>query len=163
MLDHMRPELATDSVSGSPLERARALLAPRLAVRVLARLRAATLDRALSEGISPDASPLIAARAAQLSRPSSRTRIAIGLERVALSCERSRGVGSILPARAAVLANRPQIIELARTLRDDCGLYVRGIAMLEATLTDGTGPLYTDRHGDALGRRLKLARIHLAG
>jgi hypothetical protein len=139
------------------------LLSPGPGVRALARLRRRALDRALSDGADPAASALLAARAGQLSRHSTRRRIAAGLERLALSAERDPGRAQIAPPRAAVLANRGELLELSGLLRRDQPLYVRGLARLKLTLTDGAGPAYTDRHGEALARQLQLARAGLSG
>ncbi|MDQ6803988.1 MAG: hypothetical protein M3065_03255, partial [Actinomycetota bacterium] len=69
----------------------------------------------------------------------------------------------ILPSRAAVLANRQELLQLAGLLREQRPLYVPGIAILMVLLTDGAGPAYTDRHGEALARQLQLARTALMG
>jgi hypothetical protein len=161
----MPPEIShpiTDNgFPGSPLRHATRLLGPSAAVRVAARLRWGMLDRALTEGADPAASPLIAARTTQLGSRYIRGRIADGLERLALSVDNPRGRFRILPSRAAVLGNRSELLELAGTLRNDGPLYARGVAMLNVVLTDGTGPAYTDRRGDALTRQLQMARDSL--
>jgi hypothetical protein len=143
---------------GSPLRHATRLLGPSAAVRVAARLRRRMLDRALTNGEDPAASPLIAARTTQLSSRSIRRRIADGLERLALSADGPRGRFRVLPSRAAIRGNRSQLLELAGMLRNDVPLYARGVAILNVVLTDGTGPAYTDRRGDALTRQLQIAR-----
>ena len=153
--------IADDSFSGSPLQRAARLLGPSAAVRIAARLRRRTLDRALANGADPAASPLIAARAAQLASASIRARIADGLERLALSADRPRSRARILPSRAATLGNRSELLELAGLLRRDRPLYAPGVAMLEVILTDGAGPAYTDLRGEALASQLQIARARL--
>jgi hypothetical protein len=154
--------ITDDSFPDSPLKHATRLLGPSAAVRAAARLGRGTLDRALTDGADPAASPLIAARTAQLGSGSTRARIADGLERLALSADNPRGRARILPSRAAILANRSELLELAAMLRRDRPLYARGIAMLNLILTDGTGPAYTDRSADALNRQLQIARASLA-
>jgi hypothetical protein len=138
------------------------LLTPGLRVRVLARLRRHSLGRALSDGADPIDSPLLAARASQLNSAPTRDRLAGGLERLARSSEAPRRA-QVLPARAAARRNRSLLLELAQMLRQAGPLYARGIALLELTVTDGTGPAYTDRQGEALARRLRLARAGLVG
>ena len=145
----------------SPLRHATRLLGPSAAVRVAAHLRRGMLDRALTEGADPAASPLIAARATQLGSGSIRARIADGLERLALSADHPHGQVRILPSRAAILGNRSELLELAGMLRRDRPLHGRGVAMLNIILTDGTGPAYTDRRGAALTRQLQIARASL--
>jgi hypothetical protein len=155
--------ITDNSFPRSPLKHATRLLGPSAAVRVAARLGRGTLDRALADGADPAASPLIAARTAQLGSGSTRARIADGLERLALSADTPRGRVRILPSRAAILGNRSELLELAAMLRRDRPLYARGVAMLNVILTDGTGPAYTDPSGDALTRQLQIARASLAG
>jgi hypothetical protein len=55
------------------------------------------------------------------------------------------------------------LLELADTLRRDIPLYARGLAMLNVSLTDGTGVTYTDHRGRALARQLASACATLAG
>jgi hypothetical protein len=161
MLTQSADTVTVESFPGSPLQRATRLLRPSAAVRIAARLRRGALDRGLGDGAEPDASVLTAARAAQLSSASARTRIADGLERLARSAERPRSRARILPSRAAMLANRSALLEIADTLRRDRPLYARGVAMLELILTDGAGPAYTDRRGEVLAGQLEIARARL--
>jgi hypothetical protein len=137
------------------------LLAPSRATRALAWFRHAQLDREIATGADLAASPLLAARAAQLASPRRRAQIAEGLELAASVTEEPRSRFRTLPRREAIRDNRDQLIELARALRADGAAYARGIALLELVLTDGTGPAYTDRGGAALRRQLRLARDSL--
>ena len=138
--------LVTDHIlPASSLTQATRLLGPSVATRVAARLRWGMLDRALMDGADPAASPLIAARTKQLTSVSIRTRIAVGLERLARSTDSPRGRLRILPSRTAILGNRSELLELASMLRSPRPLYARGVAMLNVILTDATGPAYTDR------------------
>ena len=147
---------------GSPLRHAARLFGPSASARITARLRTGVLDRALAAGADPAASPQIAARTAQLGSTLMRTRIADGLERLALSADKPRSRLRILPSRAAMLGNRSEMLELAEILRQDRPLYARGVAMLRVILTDGTGPAYTDQRGDALASQLQVARASLS-
>jgi hypothetical protein len=67
------------------------LFEPSLVVRLRARARRPTLDRALAAGADPSASPLLAARAAQLVDPGTRQRIAACLEQFAATVDVPRG------------------------------------------------------------------------
>ncbi len=147
----------------SPLRRVSRLTAPPLAVRVAARLRRCRLDHALSQGSDPAGSPLLAARAAQLSREGNRRRIAEALERMALSADQHPACAQIVPSRTAVLFNRADLLQIAALLRDDRRLYTRGMAILTVFVTDGTGPAYADRHGEVIAGQLQLARASLTG
>ena len=144
-------------------ERAAELFEPRLVVRLRARARRLKLDRALAAGADPSASPLLAARAAQLVDPGTRQRIAVCLEQFASTAERPRGRVQTLPLRGAVRPNQETLLKLARTLRHDQLHYARGIAMLELILAAGTGPAYTDPTGDGLAHQLALAVHRLTG
>ncbi|MFZ0088751.1 MAG: hypothetical protein WAL63_04540, partial [Solirubrobacteraceae bacterium] len=114
-------------------------------------------------GADPSASPLLAARAAQLVRPTTRSRLAGALERIALSVDAPRGRVRVLPLRTAVRPNCQAMLELAGRLRGNGLVYARGVAVLELVLTDGTGPAYTDPRGEGLARQLQLAAEHLNG
>ena len=131
------------------------LLSPGLAVRLLARLRSNSLDRRLSAGADSSRSGLLAARAAQLGRRGTRFAVARGIEKVAFARERPLRRYSVLPARTAVSLNRPALLDLAAQLRRPGALYVRGIAAARLMLVDGTGPMYTDRRGEALAAELE--------
>lgn len=144
-------------------ERTAELFEPRLMVRVRARARRSKLDRALAAGADPSASPLLAARAAQLVDPSTRQRIAAYLEQFALTADRPPSRVKTLPLRGAVRPNQDALLDLARTLRDGQLQYARGIAMLELILADGTGPAYTDPTGNGLAHQLALAVQALTG
>jgi hypothetical protein len=140
-----------------------ALFEPTLIARLRARSRRLELDRALAEGADPTASPMLAARAAQLVSRATRYRLAAALEHLALTADAPRRLFRTAPRRAAVAANRAGLLELASTLRQAGLLYARGLAILELVLIDGTGPAYTDRRGEGLARQLRLARAGLGG
>lgn len=139
------------------------LFAPGPLARRLARLRRFPLDRDLSDGADPAASPQLAARAAWLGRRRTRAEIASGLERLAQADLLPAGRWRSLPSQVAVRENADALLELAALLRSDRRLYVRGIARLDLLLIDGAGPAFTDRRGEALARELELARAALAG
>jgi hypothetical protein len=171
---HSTPGTEAISFAGldpSPeLERAAELLAPNVWVRMVARLRRTSLDRALIAGADPASGGLFAARALQLTSAACRARLAASLELLTVAAERPvrrtvgrRAPAHVLPSRAAVLANRAELLELARVLRDKVPLYARGLAIIELLVTDGSGPAYTDSRGDVLARYLRLSRAALAG
>jgi hypothetical protein len=139
------------------------LFEPRLVVRLRARVHRLRLDRALAAGEDPSASPLLAARAAQLVDPGTRQRIASCLEQFALTIDAPRGRLRALPLRVAVRPNQQALFDLARMLGHDGTYYAHGIAMLELVLSDGMGPAYTDPSGEGLARQLALAARGLTG
>ncbi len=163
MLTHDALATALGSTTDSSLRDVSSVTAPSLAVRVAARLRRCQLDHALSDGSDPTVSPLLAARATQLSRSGNRRRLARSLERIALAADQQPVRARVLPSRAAVHFNRAELLQVAGLLRDDRPLYVRGIAILTILVTDGAGPAYADRHGEIIAGQLQLARASLTG
>jgi hypothetical protein len=139
------------------------LFEPRLVVRLRTRARRLELDRLLAAGADPSASPLLAARAAQLVEPSTRQRIAACLEQFAFAADRPSSRVKTLPLRGAVRPNQEALLDLARTLRRGQLQYARGIAMLELILADGTGPAYTEPTADGLAHQLAMAVEGLSG
>jgi hypothetical protein len=148
---------------GPRLAPAGTVFAPSAVTRLHARTRRLELDRALAEGADPSASPLLAARAAQLVRRASRYRLAAALEHLALTADAPPRMFRTAPRRGAVEANRAQLMELASTLRQGGLLYARGIAILELVLIDGSGPAYRDPRGEGLARQLRLAGAGMGG
>lgn len=134
-------------------------LQPSPRARLIAQLRAHSLDQALLHGADPASSAPLAARAARLTRSRTRRRLADSLERIAGGGD---GRLRIRPARGARV-NRSGLHELAATLRAPGPVYARGVAGVRAMLRDGAGPLYADRHGEALARELQAVASGLRG
>jgi hypothetical protein len=132
---------------------------PGLTARLAARLRGHALDSALIEGADPAATEQLAARAARLTSRSMRREVARGLDRLALDDRAGGAHWRVRPFRAAAAGNAPELHALAARLREPGPLYVRGIAMLNRLLTEGTGPAYNDYRGDLLAHRLRDARV----
>jgi hypothetical protein len=139
------------------------LLAPGRWTRLLAYSRHVALDRAIASGADLAASPLLAARAAQLTRACTRNEVAASLERVAALADGPYPRFRVVPRRAVVRQNRDELIELAMILRGDGPAYARGVALLERVVTDGAGPAYADGNGELLAAQLRHARERLAG
>jgi hypothetical protein len=158
-----RSRIGPEASFPSRYERAtKGALKPGRLARVLARARASTLNGALAAGRDPTCSPLLAARALQLTSPRSRASLAGGLD-LLLRCAqappsrwRARG------RRDAVCANASALGELAALVAGTSPLYVRGVAALEQLLSDGTSPAY---RGDpeTLARRLRECRWGMTG
>jgi hypothetical protein len=153
----------TYPLRGSRLVPAGTVFAPSALTRLLARTRRLELDRALAEGVDPAASPVLAARAAQLVGRANRYRLAAALEHLALTADAPVRLFRTAPRRGAVQANRSRLMELAGTLRQGGLLYARGIAILELVLIDGSGPAYRDARGEGLARQLTLAGAGMGG
>ncbi len=139
------------------------LLAPRRFARITARLRRASLDRALARGADPAASPALAARPATLTTTATRAALADGLERVIRVASGPTRRSVMTPPRAPVIASAASLSQLDTDLRGDAPLYARGLAMIADLLTDGTGALYAGRDAAVLETALRDARRALAG
>src|SRR6185312_17133488 len=77
---------------------------PRLSDRLVVRLRARRLDRALAQGTPPEASAPLALRAQRLTEPDQRSSIARELRRILREAHQSRHpeFARILPSRGSV-------------------------------------------------------------
>jgi len=129
--------------------------------RVLARSRAARLDRELAGGVSPEASATLAARALRLTSAGFRRDLATSLQRILAAA----GEPSAVPRSPAAAARPPRIplslervrqsapllAALASRLAEPGPVPVQGVAMACRLLADGTGPLYREACPDDLG------------
>jgi len=134
----------------------------RLRDRVIARLRAHTLDAALAEGTPPERNAALALRARRLVDPKTPALLARALQRVL----RDAWLPQIMPARMptrrdAVRAAAAEIDDLARRLVAPAPPAVRGIAQVGLLVSDGTGPLYSSRGGEDLVAAVRRARAAL--
>jgi hypothetical protein len=135
---------------------------PGLRSRLTARLRAGSLDRELMAGGDPSSSPQLAARAAQLTAPGTRAKLAEGLEHLSESAQGPQQRWSAVGRREALLGNLEEIGELAALLRSDTALYAGGIAILNEFLSDGTGCAYHGEFGE-IADRLQTVRLAMQG
>jgi len=127
---------------GEPFVAAAQTQAPGTRTRLVARLRAGGLDRALAAGADPLGSTALAARAARLGEPRTRAAVADQLDGLVQAARHPRGHSRIPPRRASVMANAAALGHLAELLRGPEALYVSGTAMLNDLLRDATGPAY---------------------
>jgi hypothetical protein len=105
------------------------------------------LSRRLAAGENPASSPELERRAEQLLSARNRRVLAQCVERVIEAAEeRPHPDSSVVPIRrAAILSERQALLSLARELRDsDQRVSVRGVALVERLLTDGTSPFYVE-------------------
>jgi hypothetical protein len=109
----------------------------------MTRLPSFELDRLLAQGAGPDA-PALAGRAAKLSTPGSRRRLAKAIERLVKEVEGPQRPRCYAPERLnrpEVLRARAELAELARLLRSErCDL--RAAATASWLLRHPEGPLY---------------------
>ncbi len=128
--------------------------------RLVARLRAGSLDRRLIAGANPADAPQLAARVEALLAPGTRLTIATGLEALLEAARGRRGRWCAVGSGEPLLANAQELNALAVLLRGRAPLNARGVALLSELLSDGTGPAY--RGGsDELAHRLLEARAAL--
>jgi hypothetical protein len=128
--------------------------------RVIARLRATRLDRALASGVDPSISPALAARAELLRTPRMREAVASAIYQTLKDA--TVGVPPyswrVPPAREAVRRNRRELLALAAELRQAADVSARGVAATRLLLGDGTGPLYYEAAYGALRAAVFRAR-----
>ncbi len=139
------------------------LFGPGVTTRLAARLSADALDRDLAAGADPTDCPRLAARAAHLTCPATRARLAGTVERFVRAAELPATRGHVHPARGGVRANRALMLELVARLREDAPVYARGVAACQLMLRDGTGPAYVEGQGEALTRQLRSILAGLRG
>jgi hypothetical protein len=142
--------------------------------QVLTRSQAARLDRELARGVSPEASPTLATRAARLTSTEFRRDLAASLRRIlvaagepALPVAARSPIGSARPLRVPLRTTRirdsaPLLADLASRLLEPGPVPVRGVALVTQLLADGTGPLYREAAHDDLGALAERAANALA-
>lgn len=141
--------------------------------RILASSRAGRLDRELAAGTSPEASAVLAARAARLTSTEFRRDLAGSLRRMLAAGQPARavagqrpGLAGARPPRVPVRTARisrtaPALAELASRLLEPGPVPVRGVAMVTLLLADGTGPLYREASRADLGTLADRAALAL--
>ena len=136
---------------------------PGLALRMRTWWRRDRLDDQLAHGADPDARAELTLRAAQLRSPVTRSKLANALVEE-LGHARA---GGLVPysatgrrQRAEVLESADELLALARRLRDEQPIEVRGAAMAARLLREG--PTRLERDGDrSLGNAIRSARLAL--
>jgi hypothetical protein len=128
----------------------------------LAHVRWFSLDGRLAAGEDPTVSPLLAARAARLTRRRHRDRLAASLYGLVLAAGQAPRISRISPARAAVIGNADALRELASRLQAPAPVYAGGVGHLERLLSDATGPAYSGGPAE-LAAELRLAESELDG
>jgi hypothetical protein len=130
--------------------------------RLRARLQRLGLDRRLATGEPAWASPKLRWRAAQLTSPPERRRIADQIDRLIEAAGPPRPRGAAVPLDwTGVLACRELLRELADDLRHAEHVHARGVALIRELLRDGGSPLYAPEVGGLLDRSIRHARAAL--
>jgi hypothetical protein len=125
--------------------------------RLAARLRTATFDRQLAEGVAPETSVALAVRADRLCGRSHRRLLARSLRSIASSSEPAGSRLRVPVARQAVGQVRADLVAVAERLDADGPIGARAVARVRGLLTDGTGPLYQQTTAARLRRELRAA------
>jgi hypothetical protein len=125
--------------------------------RLRVRLHRDGLDRRIAAGEDTHGDADLGRRAAQLTEPDTRHRIAVTIDRVIdEAAEPPAPFSSKVPlARAAIITCAPRLCEIAGRLDGDQEVAARGVAQAAMLVREGDSPLFTPRISDvALNRRL---------
>jgi hypothetical protein len=129
----------------------------RLWDRIMARCRAARLDRELARGARPETNAGLAARALRLTSMKCRRELAASLQRILAAVLPVGSRGGLMAAdpsarvvrqphvpirRDRISRSASELAELAARLVQPGPVPARGVAMVCQLLTDGGGPLY---------------------
>ncbi len=117
----------------------------RLTDRIVARLRARSIDEKLLRGSTGEASPALLVRQARLLHRRYRSAVARGLRRiVAAARRRDRSMfAAQLPLREGeILNSEPLILTLADELEHEESISPRGVILADRLITDGASPIY---------------------
>src|SRR5262245_50483077 len=144
-----------DQLAGIHLVAGRRVPAPQArragpATRVLARIRADSLDTALSEGADPASSGLLAQRAAWVTDRRSRRSLARSLRRTLDTLEPRRArpalTSAVPPNRAELESASQPLTRIAEMLESSEPVYAQGVARLHLLLARGGSALYDPDH-----------------
>jgi hypothetical protein len=138
--------------------------------RMLARGLATRLDRQLADGMPPETSAILAARAMFLTSVGFRRALAASLRRILAASAPPSPAGPQRPPATGV-AHRPYVLlrrdRIARSAAGLAGLAgflteqgpvpAQGVAMVSQLLTDGGGPLYRAGSRDDLNAIIERA------
>jgi hypothetical protein len=129
--------------------------------RLRARWHRQRLDRALAAGTDLRTTPLLAARAAALTKQREREALASAIYHVLKAAHRDRSSFSVqVPvARREIELHRPELLALAAELRQASAVSARGVAAIRVLITDGIhSPLYRSEAPGSLTAALLRAR-----
>ena len=130
--------------------------------RVLARLGAGRLDRALAAGASPDGGVAISLRAHELIGVRVRRTLSRGLLDLIVQARAPAWPRTSVPVcRGKILSAQVLIEATARRLVEDRPVSARGVAQIRLLLTDGCSPVYDHPNAHDLLPALSAARSAL--
>jgi hypothetical protein len=131
-------------------------------IRLVAHLRASSLDRQLASGLAPESSRTLAARAEMLVSGPRRESLAENWRDLSERATRKPAIptGCAPLCRDRIIGADRDIREMVRALSTPLPVPAQGVAMASWLLTDGAGPLYNRKCGrdlsDALARVVEL-------
>ena len=117
----------------------------RVTDRIMARLRARSIDDRLLNGAVTNGSPAVLVRRARLLHRRYRSAAAASLRKLIEAAKRNEPnlYAAELPMRVGeVLESEPLILTLADELEDEEGVSPRGVILAERLITDGDSPIY---------------------
>jgi hypothetical protein len=125
--------------------------------RLVARWASLRLDRALAEGVSPEASGALSLRAQSLAGRA-RRELGVSVRRILRRPPASASIGSRIPASWSALDKAGDDMDLlARRLLATAPVDVRGVAQARVLLSEGSGPLFWRRSPESLRARIREA------
>jgi len=134
----------------------------RLRDRIIARLRAHSLDRQLADGVPPERSAALALRPRRLADPAYARFLARRLQEIVREALVRHVPRAQIAVRLSAVADlSAELDELARRLVAPRAPAVRGVAQVAVLLGDGSGPLYSSRADEDLGAAVRRARAAL--
>ena len=135
-------------------------VAPSLALRLRTRWRRRRLDQQLAAGTNPTESAELELRAAQLSAPAERARLADALVKATEDARRPPAIMRLEPHRAEIRSSTDELLALALRLRDRQPVAIQGAAMAALLVTPGASPLDPDS-GASLRQAVRAAHAAL--
>jgi hypothetical protein len=127
--------------------------------RILTRLRAWKLDRALAGGASPDSSAGLSLRAHSLIGEPARRELWREIHRLLRDAQRPRPrlERSLALPRREIIHTQPVFEEIAERLIGHAPVEAMGVAQIRLLLRDGSSPLYSNSPGRELERAVRRA------
>jgi len=129
----------------------------RIRDRLGARFNAFGLDQALASGTPPDASAPLALRARRLISERTRRQLGGTLRRVVGQRDRCPSVVHVTARRQTVVEASDLLVQLEQRLLAPAPVDARGVAQARILLSDGSGPLFSNRLGGDLRGRVQRA------
>ena len=133
--------------------------------RLLARVRARSLDDRLLAGEPPEASRQLKARSARLLEPGYRSEVAAALREMLDDAEHARRIfmkAQVRLREVQIIAAGPLIREIADQLEADAAVSPRGVILADRLIRDGDSPLFWGRN-ESVESAVKeaLSELHL--